>query len=494
VPHGSLAALTALLIAAAPAGAVQADPAASLSPSDNVTLVNTMPEATAAISMAFSSDSPHLYVSTLKGLHTYDISDPEFPQRLGYLPFVGYQNEAMALGERPETGEKFVTFASTLALVTLDGDVDTTARFFIVIEVTDPADPTIVGRLQTATRTHTVTCDSPRCDYLYSDGRPQGQISIVDMTDFREPEMVRTYRSVVPQGHDADVDESGILWHVGGQGSVALDISDPENPVHLQSTTIDAVSPRPWNKFIHHNSIRPNAAEFATEEEPDDPDWPSGEPSVFAGNVLLVTEEQVGSGRCDEGSEGAFQTWYIPWLDADRYAEVNPGLASGRGEMHPLAKWNTELLDSGEPAEHGTRCSAHYFDYHQDGFVAQGWYGQGMRVLDVRDATDIKQVGYFLGPSTQVWGAYWVPEYDDDGVQTGERTDLVYTADHERGVDILRVDLPDTEPEDTTDLRAPILPQWVTGAADPLSTWAPDPDYGWACPLPTASTIRTQEL
>ena len=100
-----------------------------------------------------------------------------------------------ALGERPETGEKFVTFASTLALVTLDGDLDTTARFFIVIEVTDPANPTIVGRLETETRTHTVTCDSPRCDYLYSDGRPQGEISIVDMTDFREPAMVRTYRA-----------------------------------------------------------------------------------------------------------------------------------------------------------------------------------------------------------------------------------------------------------------------------------------------------------
>ena len=30
------------------------------------------------------------------------------------------------------------------------------------------------------------------------------------------------------------------------------------------------------------------------------------------------------------------------------------------------------------------------------GFIAQGWYQQGMRILDVRDPMNIKQVGYFF--------------------------------------------------------------------------------------------------
>jgi hypothetical protein len=85
-----------------------------------------------------------------------------------------------------------------------------------------------------------------------------------------------------------------------------------------------------------------------------------------------------------------------------------------------------------------------------------------------------------------VWGAYWVPEYDEQGVQTGERTDIVYTADHVRGMDVLRVGLPETDAAGTDDLRAPILPQWVGAAASTLAGWQADPDFGWACPIPVA--------
>jgi len=43
-------------------------------------------------------------------------------------------------------------------------------------------------------------------------------------------------------------------------------------------------------------------------------------------------------------------------------------------------------------------CSAHYFD-ERDGIVAQGWYQQGTRFLDVSDPTDIRQIGYFIPPA-----------------------------------------------------------------------------------------------
>ena len=40
-------------------------------------------------------------------------------------------------------------------------------------------------------------------------------------------------------------------------------------------------------------------------------------------------------------------------------------------------------------------CSAHWFD-EQRGLLAQGWYDQGVRFLDISDPRDIRQVGYFV--------------------------------------------------------------------------------------------------
>ena len=69
--------------------------------------------------------------------------------------------------------------------------------------------------------------------------------------------------------------------------------------------------------------------------------------------------------------------------------------------------------------------------------VAIGFYGQGTRVLDVSDPTDIKQAGYFRIPAVAASGntpaqsannasaAYWHNGY-------------IYVADYTRGIDVLR--------------------------------------------------------
>ena len=69
--------------------------------------------------------------------------------------------------------------------------------------------------------------------------------------------------------------------------------------------------------------------------------------------------------------------------------------------------------------------------------VAIAFYGQGTRILDVSDPTDIKQAGYFRVPAVAASGstpaqpanntsaAYWHNGY-------------VYIADYTRGIDVLR--------------------------------------------------------
>jgi hypothetical protein len=60
--------------------------------SGNVRLVGAVPSAL-AISTAFSTDSPHMYVNTLRGIEVYDISNPRLPLLVGYEPTLHFQNE-----------------------------------------------------------------------------------------------------------------------------------------------------------------------------------------------------------------------------------------------------------------------------------------------------------------------------------------------------------------------------------------------------------------
>ncbi len=449
----------------------QASPLDQVFASDNVKVVNRLAEGVGAISMQFASDEPLMYLSTLKGLQIYDVEDPRSPQLVSALPLPHFQNEAMSLGER-RNGDAFVLIASTLVAATTTGEVDPgRARFVAVVEVTDPAAPEVVATLETPTRTHTVSCSSKACPFAYSDGRTQGEMSIIDLRDFREPQVAGTYKSVVPQGHDEDLDDAGILWHVGGQGAVALDITTPTEPVPLNSTNEEGLGNddregSPYNNFILHNSTRPNAKKFKE----------FSEPSLDHGNVLLATEEDTGAGAC--GPElGSFQTWEIPHLSAARYREQNPNLEPGLGSISPLDKWYPE------DAAVGANCSAHYFDYHDQGFVAQGWYEYGTRILDVRDPYDIKQVGFFFTPASETWAAYWVPARNDQGVANGKQSNIVYTTDVGRGVDVLEVGLPtDRKPKDTNAVTAPVLSESQLATRPTFSE--PSEDWGFVCRVP----------
>jgi hypothetical protein len=84
----------------------------------------------------------------------------------------------------------------------------------------------------------------------------------------------------------------------------------------------------------------------------------------------------------------------------------------------------------------------------------------------------------------ETWGAKWVPEYDADGQQTGNKTNLVYTQDPARGMEILRVDLPEERGSAAT-VVAPVLSSWLTIDLD-LAQRAESSPFGGACVLPPA--------
>ncbi|HEX2294161.1 MAG TPA: hypothetical protein VHN37_02505, partial [Actinomycetota bacterium] len=144
--------------------------------------------------------------------------------------------------------------------------------------------------------------------------------------------------------------------------------------------------------------------------------------------------------------------------------------------------WETELL--ADTANAAAMCSAHYFDY-RDNVIAQGWYEQGLRLLDVSKPGAIRQVGYFVPPSAMTWAAYFPP------TDRGGR--VLYVLDATHGIDVLEFDRPEKGPLSASGkacsgprcakrlaptVRAPILPEWRAVAP---ATGAPLADFGYAC-------------
>ena len=63
-------------------------------------------------------------------------------------------------------------------------------------------------------------------------------------------------------------------------------------------------------------------------------------------------------------------------------------------------------------------------------------------LLDVRDPRRIKCYGYAHWFASEVWDAMLVPVYDARGRQTGKKSNVVYSIDLVRGIDVYSVDVP----------------------------------------------------
>jgi hypothetical protein len=421
--------------------------------SPNVRLVSTFPE-TQGISGEWAHTGNYFYMSSLDSISVFDTSNPLKPTLTGTLPNLVFENEAMTYGERTEGGKlrRFVLVGNDLYNVTADtgpqrGRIG--GGQVIVVDVTDPARPHVRARTPESssmpgvvtTSTHTVQCLTVSCEYAYTAG-DRGRFSIIDLRDLDRPVQIATAASPASapndiftrgSGHYWDFDGAGVGWHTGSGGTAAFDVSDPLNPQPLNGTDANGTA-TPFNDFIHHNSMRPNATKFQA----------GAAPGVQNGNVVLVTEEDYFNDgdelACDRA--GTFQTWHVPDLDGAAYTAGNPDAQPNRGTITPLDIINPVALGDGLSTPVGGFCSAHWFDYHQSGIIAQGYYQQGLRFIDVRDATDLSQYAYVTGGATEVWDAYWVPQRNKNGVKQAKKTNVVYTTDLVRGLDVYEVDVP----------------------------------------------------
>ena len=205
-----------------------------------------------------------------------------------------------------------------------------------------------------------------------------------------------------------------------------------------------------WNDFILHNSQRPNAKAFRN----------GAAPSLANGNILLVTEEDYEQPDCSQA--GSFQTWWVKRLDGTPNAIV------------PLDK--VELSDLGTfPLPVGAFCSSHWFDFHPSGHRR----GRASTVAAPSSSTyatrkDLKSYGHATWGASEVWDSYWMPVYSKAGVMTSKKTNLAYSVDLARGIDVYRVDLPGHDLGHQRGRRiAPIGSGWTLDRRRSSACWAP---------------------
>jgi len=450
---------TTTVVVAAPAHAADrlggtseslANGSASLTTSDNVVHVHNQP-GQVGISGCFMRTEALFVTSGLDSVKVFDVSNPALPVELGAIYSAQFENEAMSCGERRTKNgiKRFALIGVDLYQLSEDpSHYNVGGNELVVVDVTDPFKPVMKSRLSLTTGAHTVACvDEFDCRVAYSSGGG-GEFSVVDLRNLAKPKEVdakpdkdgvQPFASPI-SGHKWNFDAAGYGIHTGRDGTAMFDVSKPREPRLATTTGKAGRGEHPdfpgWNDFIHHNSARPNAQAFKK----------FAKPSVRNGNVLLVTEEDYEQTDCTQA--GSFQSWKVKTL------------TGGKSAIVPLDKVELTDLDPSAPPVYGF-CSAHWFDYHQSGIAAVGFYGGGLQLVDTRNPRKLTSYGRASWGASEVWDAYWVPKYDGFGRITKKRTHLVYTLDAVRGLDVYNVALPGS---DTVGSPS------VQGAGNPFTT------------------------
>ena len=246
---------------------------AGLIMSENIEQVGENPSQV-AISGCFMDTAPVFVTSGVDSVRVYDVSDPLSPTLTGVLPQALFENEAMTCGERRTRDgvRRFALIGVDLvaAAPTDPQHVNVGGGELIVVDATDPTDPTITARAPGLTSTHTVACvDGVRCRYAYSAGG-RGSFSVFDLRDLDAPTEVdgdRVADGLQPftsptGGHKWNFDAAGVGPHTGYEGASMWSTKKPGRPRLLTTTGAAGAGDDPafegWNDFILHNSFRPH--------------------------------------------------------------------------------------------------------------------------------------------------------------------------------------------------------------------------------------------
>jgi hypothetical protein len=496
-----LISLLALLALAAPAGAALK--------SSNVQVLGNHREAVGAIGARFTPDGDTMFLTSMtNGLLVYDVSDARKPRRVSQIPLAHIENEDVDAGH---------VAGKDIVIISDDPSFRLGAYGALyVFDVTDPARPTLLSATPTrlpatggirdrtdfasarSNNGHIANCVQ-RCRWVWTTGSEHG-VTVYDFADPAKPKMVGSFAMPAPKNrdsagftHDVFVDRAGIAWITGEDGTFGYDTNGyVPTPVAGQPFTVTAPPLRYRSDenvvnsgqsgdhdllddegvgstedekaaanagpldFLHHNSMRTGLRVSGRKTK---------RAKAGLGNVVAVTEEDYTRPGCK--GQGSLQTWQIS-------DELN---SDGTQKLRLLDQWTTELNElrelkgrSDEQIPATANCSAHWFD-ESNGLLAQGWYDQGIRFMDISNPRDIRQVGYYVTQG-EYWAAYFAP--------SDPKRQVVYALDTAGGLDVLALDRNGARlGARSRRVKAPVSRRAVTRRSklEPTARW------GFACPL-----------
>jgi hypothetical protein len=536
--RGTLAAaIGALLLIPATAAAAPAPPGAVKS--DNLDYVKWVPDTRLVVEGKFDEvrDKDILVLTGRFGFKTLDVSDPANPKPLDtFMPegidnptdgsrLPGYwQNEDMEL----DTKRKLIIGA----LDPRHNDADPTATGcphpdgtavrdpdcmsgFFVISYADPRNLRQVGDFVSLPAGHTSSCIQD-CKYIWTGGPARrsdqgwlGEYTVggrgdgrpIWVTDLRNPakpvvseQPIDLWRNdgMTDYSHDVDEDEQGIAW-VAGRGGIRGYATkgwhrDPYQNRWRKASPFDpilvaggGVGGTAQPAMFMHNSGRPTDGSVRA----------SG---VRKGNVLVGTEEDF-TRPCEDSGKIVLSDISDSWggEPAQQSTPADPYRMKPLDTFHPHIDTPEGDTDPGDDDPNTPReplgCSAHYFEI-EGPMLGAAWYGQGLRLVDIHDARNVRQVGYYrvtnpapnpttdsTNPSSNSWDMAF---YSDR-----KKGDLIYLFDMNRGVEILRLKQGVTAARRMKSVTAPAVledPSWPKPVGG-LAKRATANGVSYVCPL-----------
>jgi hypothetical protein len=555
------AAIGSLLLIPAAAGAAAPPPGAAIS--SNLEFEARVAGAAGITEGKFDTvrGKKVLVITGRFGFKTYDVSNPTAPRLLDEFmpagidpvgtttsPTGGYwQNEDMEL----DTKRKLIIGAldprhndanpTATGCPHPDGeavrDVDCKSGFY-VISYADPNNMRQIGDFVSLPSGHTSSCIQD-CKYIWTGGParrsdqdwlattiPQGPgpatlqnrliadgrpIWVTDLTDPWDPEVsdlpVDLYRNdgYSDYSHDVDEDERGIAW-VAGRGGIRGYATegrhrDPYQNRVRRATPFDPILVAGGGLEWDEPPVRANDGNDGVAQATDFM-HNSGRPTdgavkasgVKTGNILIGTEEDFTT-PCQESGRIVAVDLTDSWggEPAQNSTRTKPYRMNALDSFHPF-------LDTPETANPAAGCSAHYFEIRSS-TLAAGWYGQGLRLVDVGNARNLRQIGYYRvtgtgtdNPTSNSWDVAW---YNDDASKgkssrkgkkrgrksTHNKSDYVYLFDMSRGIEVLRLKGGANSSARMRSVTAPSVGKNDPWAAKPVAGSGLAADGGFVCPL-----------
>ncbi|MEM9382453.1 MAG: choice-of-anchor B family protein [Planctomycetota bacterium] len=351
-----------------------------------------------------------------------------------------------------------------------------TTRGTVVVEVTTPTSPVILGRIDGPNSTWRDVKTYDTRAYVVSEGG--SGIQVIDLTNV-DSGTISLENTITGQGTDAThnvaIDEdSGFLYRTGGgpNGLRIYSLANPSTPQFVGQ----------WQtRYVHDAQIVTyTSGPYAGREIAYCCSGFNGGFQDTGLSVLDVTDKsniQVLSQVSYPGREYSHQGW----LSGDRTRFY---LGDELDEGNSVSLTSTRVFDVSDPAN-ATYIGVFANDevaighnmYERDGFLFQANYTSGLRIFDLnQNLNDPPEVAYFdTAPNSSsvsfngLWSCF-----------VGFPSGTILGSDRERGLFVLRFDQPDleialtAEPPTTLDPSGDTVDVTITelepGALDPANT------------------------